>query len=281
MAQNRSFERVITGNQTTDGAGVRLYRVFGHDQTTRLDPFLMLDDIHSSDPDDYLAGFPEHPHRGMETVTYMISGSITHRDNLGNKGIIRSGDVQWMTAGSGIIHQEMPQRYEGMLQGFQLWVNLPRKDKMMPPRYREVPSETIPKVKLADDVEVRIIAGKLKDVQGPVRDIVVPVDYFDVSMPKGSRFIHRLQRGRNAFAYVFSGSVSDGGGSTARSGQMAIIETGEEARFEADQSGARFLLVSGEPIREPIAWGGPVVMNTREELDEAFREIENGTFVKT
>ncbi|MDD1743299.1 MAG: pirin family protein, partial [Methanomassiliicoccales archaeon] len=150
MAQNRSIERVISGNQTTDGAGVRLYRVFGHDLTTRLDPFLLLDDIHSSNPEDYLAGFPEHPHRGMETVTYMISGSITHRDNLGNKGVIRSGDVQWMTAGSGIIHQEMPQRYAGMLQGFQLWINLPSKDKMMPPRYREVPSGTIPKVKLAD-----------------------------------------------------------------------------------------------------------------------------------
>ncbi len=280
MAQNRPFERVISANQTTDGAGVHLYRVFGHDQTTRLDPFLLLDDIHSSNPNDYLAGFPEHPHRGIETVTYVVSGSITHRDSLGNEGIIRSGDVQWMTAGSGIIHREMPQRYEGMFQGFQLWVNLPKKNKLMPPRYREVSYKTIPRVTLADDIEVKIIAGRMAGAVGPVKDIVVPVDYFDVTMPKDGRFMHRVQSGRNAFAYVFSGSVSDGVGSVARTGQMAIIAAGEEVAFEANRGGARLLLVSGEPIREPIAWGGPIVMNTKEELDEAFRELERGTFVR-
>jgi redox-sensitive bicupin YhaK (pirin superfamily) len=279
MVQNRGFERVITGRQTTDGAGVHLYRVFGHDMIERLDPFLLLDDIHSSNPEDYLAGFPEHPHRGMETVTYMIAGKFTHRDNLGNKGTIQSGDVQWMTAGSGIIHQEMPERYDGMLQGFQLWVNLPKKNKMMPPRYREVPSRTIPIVRLPDNVEVKVIAGKLSVVEGPVKDIVVPVDYFDVTMPGRSEFIHTVQKGRNAFAYVFRGGVSSHG-SAARTGQLAIIPGGEEVTLEADEGGARFLLASGVPIQEPVAWGGPIVMNTEKELEEASLELRNGNFVR-
>ncbi len=263
-----------------DGAGVHLYRVFGNDQIERLDPFLLLDDIHSSNPDDYLAGFPEHPHRGMETVTYMISGSIAHRDSLGNKGTIRSGDVQWMTAGSGIIHKEMPERYDGMLQGFQLWVNLPKKNKLMSPRYRGIPSNAIPKVKLENDVEVKIIAGRLSEVEGPVQDLVVPVDYFDVLMPGGSKFTHRVQNGRNSFAYVFHGGVSDGEGSTARTGHLAIISSGEDVVFEADREGARFLLASGEPLKEPIAWGGPIVMNTEQELSEASIELRKGTFVR-
>jgi quercetin 2,3-dioxygenase len=280
MIQNRSFEQVITGKQTIDGAGVHLYRVFGHDLMERLDPFLLLDDIHSSNPEDYMAGFPEHPHRGMETVTYVIAGSINHRDSLGNKGTIRSGDVQWMTAGSGIIHQEMPQRYEGMFQGFQLWVNLPRKNKLMPPRYREVPSKAIPKVTLPDNVEVKIIAGSLSSVEGPVKDIVVPVDYFDVTMPGKSEFSHRVQKGRNAFAFVFRGGISDGERSVARTGQLTIIPGGTEIMFEADEGGARFLLASGEPLHEPIAWGGPIVMNTEKELDDASFELRRGTFVR-
>jgi redox-sensitive bicupin YhaK (pirin superfamily) len=280
MVQNQSFEQVITGRQTRDGAGVRLYRVFGHDLIERLDPFLLLDDIHSSNPEEYLAGFPDHPHRGMETVTYMISGSIAHRDNLGNKGTIRSGDVQWMTAGSGIIHQEMPERYEGMLQGFQLWVNLPKKNKMMPPRYREIPSKTIPKVELPDKVEVKVIAGRLSSVEGPVKDIVVPVDYFDVTMPGKSKFAHHVQKGRNAFAYVFRGSISAGGGSVAGTGQLAIISAGRDIVFEAGEGEARFLLASGEPLHEPVSWGGPIVMNSEEELDQASQELRNGTFVR-
>ena len=280
MAKNRSFEQVLNGRQTVDGAGVHLYRVFGNDQIERLDPFLLLDDIHSSNPDDYLAGFPKHPHRGMETLTYIISGSIAHRDNLGNKGTIGSGDAQWMTAGSGIIHKEMPERYDGMLQGFQLWVNLPKKNKLMSPRYREIPSKTIPKVKLEKDVEVKVIAGKLSDAEGPVKDIVVPVDYFDVSMAGNSKFAHKIQKGRNAFAYVFRGGVSDGEGSAARTGQLAIISSGEEIILEAEKGGARFLLASGEPLHEPIAWGGPIVMNTEEELREASLELRKGTFVR-
>lgn len=280
MISNQSFEQVITGRQTIDGAGVHLYRVFGHDLIERLDPFLLLDDIHSSNPDDYIAGFPEHPHRGMETVTYMISGSITHRDSLGNKGTIWSGDVQWMTAGSGIIHREMPQRYDGMLQGFQLWVNLPKNNKLMPPRYREVPSNMIPKVRLQDNVETKIIAGKLSSAEGPVKDIVVPVDYFDVTMSGKSKFYHRVQKGRNAFAYVFRGAVSDCKGSMARTGQLAIIPADADISFEADEGGARFLLASGEPLHEPIAWGGPIVMNIEKELDEASVELRKGTFVR-
>ncbi len=263
-----------------DGAGVHLYRVFGNDQIERLDPFLLLDDIHSSNPDDYLAGFPEHPHRGMETVTYMISGSIAHRDSLGNKGTIQSGDVQWMTAGSGIIHREMPERYDGMLQGFQLWVNLPKKNKLMSPRYRGIPSNAIPKVKMENGIEVKIIAGRLSEVEGPVKDLVVPVDYFDVLMPGGSKFTHRVQNGRNSFAYVFQGGVSDGEGSIARTGHLAIISPGEDVAFEADREGARFLLASGEPLKEPIAWGGPIVMNTEQELSEASSELRKGTFVR-
>ncbi len=280
MAQNRSLEQVLTGRQTRDGAGVSIYRVFGHDQIERLDPFLMLDDIHSSNPADYLAGFPEHPHRGMETVTYMISGTINHRDNLGNKGTIRSGDVQWMTAGRGILHQETPEPFDGMFQGFQLWINLPRENKLMPPRYREIPSKMIPSVKLANDVEVRIIAGTLAGTVGPVKDIVVPVDYFDVQMPGMSRFAHRVQRGRNAFAYVFRGSISADDGSKARAGQLAIIPDDKDVSLEADREGARFLLASGEPLHEPVAWGGPIVMNTEEELETASLELRKGTFVR-
>jgi redox-sensitive bicupin YhaK (pirin superfamily) len=184
-----------------------------------------------------------------------------------------------MTAGRGIIHQEMPERYEGVLQGFQLWVNLPKKNKMMPPRYREVPSRTIPKVRLPGDVEVKVIAGKLSAVEGPVKDIVVPVDYFDVEMPGGSKFIHTIQKGRNAFAYVFRGGISSEG-SAARTGQLAIITDGKEIMFEADEGGARFLLASGEPLHEPVAWGGPIVMNTEEELEEASLELRKGTFVR-
>jgi quercetin 2,3-dioxygenase len=280
MIQNKSFEQVITGRQTIDGAGVHLYRVFGHDLTEKLDPFLLLDDIHSSNPEDYMTGFPEHPHRGMETVTYVISGSITHSDSLGNKGTIRSGDVQWMTAGSGIIHQEMPQRFEGMFQGFQLWVNLPRKKKLMPPRYREVSSKTIPKVKLSNNVEVKIIAGSMSSVEGPIKDIVVPVDYFDITMPGKSRFVHRIQKRRNAFAYIFHGSISDRNGSIARTGQLAIMPSDTEVIFEAEAGGARFLMASGEPLHEPIAWGGPIVMNTEKELDEASLDLRRGTFVR-
>jgi redox-sensitive bicupin YhaK (pirin superfamily) len=280
MAKNQSIERVTTGKQTSDGAGVRLYRVFGNDMIERLDPFLMLDDFHSSNPEDYLAGFPEHPHRGMETVTYMISGSIDHRDNIGNKGTIRSGDVQWMTAGRGIIHQEMPQRFEGMLQGFQLWINLPKKNKMMPPRYREIPSRSIPKVMLQEDVEVKVIAGKLSNAEGPVRDIVVPVDYFDITMPGASKFTHTIQKGRNGFAYVFRGSFSNESGSTVRTGQMAVVNSGKEMILQADAEGARFLLASGVPLHEPIAWGGPIVMNTEEELEEASLDLRKGTFAR-
>lgn len=260
---------------------MHLKRALGPGEAKRADPFLLLDDFHSADPADYIAGFPWHPHRGIETVTYVIRGLIEHGDSIGNKGAIGSGDVQWMTAGGGILHQEMPREYSGMMQGFQLWVNLPASGKMMRPRYRDVKSSQIPEAVTADGASVKVIAGEVEGTRGPVRDLVVESEYLDVSIKPGKSFSHGVRRGNTAFAYIFEGRGGFGGnGKSFGPEDLILFEDGDTVQARAGKDGIRFLLVSGKPLREPIAWGGPIVMNTEEELDTAFRELREGTFIR-
>lgn len=279
----RKAQRILKSKPTTEGAGVHLFRAFGPNETGLLDPFLMLDDFHSSDPEDYMAGFPRHPHRGIETVTYMIRGVIDHQDSMGNKGTIRSGDVQWMTAGSGILHQEMPQSYDGEFQGFQLWINLPASKKMMDPRYRGIDGAHIPTAKLAEGVEAKVIAGQAGGVTGPVKDLIVKAEYLDVMM--GSNRVVSIPSDPESiqFAYVFEGLASDGAEEEEPWGRgtAVVFGKGDSVRIRSERSGARFLLISGRPLREPIAWGGPIVMNTDDQLDRAFEELRLGTFIKS
>ncbi len=276
---DRKVLGVHPSRPTIEGAGVRLFRAFGHDEARRMDPFLMLDDFHSGDPDDYMAGFPWHPHRGFETVTYMVTGAMEHRDNLGNRGTIRDGDVQWMTAGSGIIHQEKPLRAEGFMQGFQLWVNLPRAHKVTAPRYRGITADQIPEAKLGD-ASVRVIAGTLNGVLGPVRDLFVDIEFIDVSLTPGAEFTHETDESWTAFAYTFKGAAGFNGTRPIEAYNFVEFGVGDRVTAEAGPQGARFLLVSGEPLGEPIAWRGSIVMNTQTELDQAYREIREGTFIK-
>jgi redox-sensitive bicupin YhaK (pirin superfamily) len=296
----RGIDSIMKAVPTVEGAGVRLKRVFGYHQVPRFDPFLLLDDFHSDDPADYLAGFPWHPHRGIETITYVLHGHVEHGDSLGNSGVIREGDVQWMTAGSGIIHQEMPKNANGdLLWGFQLWANLPTAEKMMAPRYREITRSMIPVVTAKNRVEVRIICGQLGDTQGPVEDIVIQPEYLDVSMPAETTWEHPVPRGKTALAYIVSGSAwfdpSGRGTCHAMSGvydtsfdtdcmigaeSVVLFEDGEAVQIRTGHESVRFLMISGNPLREPIAWYGPVVMNTDEELETAFREYREGTFIK-
>lgn len=278
---NRKIERILKSKPTLEGAGVHLKRAFGYNEVPELDPFLLLDDFHSDNPADYIAGFPWHPHRGIETVTYMLEGMVEHGDSMGNKGVILPGDVQWMTAGSGIIHQEMPKGFNGNMWGFQLWVNLPSTHKMMEPRYREVKNEQIPEVAIDEDVKIRVICGDFENTKGPVRDIVVDPEYLDITMAPGSEFDHSIKRGYRAFAYVI-----EGGGYFADEEKLIDIEhlvnfkDGDKVKITSGDKKLRFLLVSGKPLGEPVAWYGPVVMNTQEELDIAFEEYRNGTFIK-
>ncbi|HEY3420474.1 MAG TPA: pirin family protein [Methanomassiliicoccales archaeon] len=282
MQEIRKIVRSSKGNPTSDGAGVRLKRAFGPEDADLLDPFLLLDHFGSDDPDDYMAGFPMHPHRGIETITYILKGTVDHRDSTGRTGAINAGDIQWMTAGSGIMHQEMPRLSPTGVNGFQLWVNLPRARKMMDPRYRDVRKETIPTVEIGNGAEVKVVAGKVKGTPGPVRDLILPVEFLDVTLNRGGSLEREIPSQNNAFAYVFEGSVKFmEGGLLVETEHLAIFGRGDGVMAEAGPDGARFLLVSGRPIKEPIAWGGPVVMNTEEELDTAFREIHNGTFIKT
>lgn len=257
---------------------MRLRRAFGFDHVPRFDPFLMLDDFSSDDPDDYRAGFPWHPHRGIETVTYLLKGRVTHGDSIGNSGTIGPGDVQWMTAGSGIVHQEMPQPTRGGLAGFQLWVNLPARDKLTTPRYRDVAAASIPVVTPVPGVKVRVIAGEIAGVRGPVRDIVVDPEYLDVSLRTGVAFAQPMAHGLNGFCYVVEGAVSVGG-RTVAAGSVALLGAGDLVRLQADEV-SRVLLVSGRPLGEPVAWRGPIVMNTEQELDVAFDEYRRGDFIK-
>ncbi|HEY5532174.1 MAG TPA: pirin family protein [Candidatus Anoxymicrobiaceae bacterium] len=266
--------------RTMEGAGVRLKRAFGNYQAESMDPFLLLDNFGSDDPADYTAGFPWHPHRGIETVTYMLAGDVDHGDSLGNRGTIGTGDVQWMTAGSGIIHQEMPQPYEGAMRGFQLWVNLPAKDKMMNPRYRGILADEVPELEV-EGAKIKVVAGDIAGTRGPVRDLVIDTVYFDVEVQPGARSEIPVAGIHTVFAYVFEGSVSFREGNRAEdSGTLVLFEKGDSVNFAAGNATARFLLVSGEPLGEPIAWRGPIVMNTEKELDLAFREYRDGTFIK-
>jgi redox-sensitive bicupin YhaK (pirin superfamily) len=247
------------------------------------DPFLLLDDFRSGNPAHYLKGFPWHPHRGIETITYVLKGDVEHGDSMGNKGIISTGDVQWMTAGSGIIHQEMPKGdAKGAMEGFQLWANLPAKNKMMEPRYRDVKSSAIPEVKVAGGATVRVICGTAGKTKGPVRDIVTDPEYLDVSVPAGSSFVHATRRGHTVIAYVFEGEGIFDSNSKTPAGNHSVIlfDDGDHVEVVTKKSGVRFLLVSGRPLGEPVAWYGPIVMNTEEELRAAFEEYENGTFIK-
>ena len=282
MKTSRLIKSVSRSKRTIEGAGVKLKRAFGHAEVPLFDPFLMLDDFHSDKPEDYIAGFPWHPHRGIETVTYMISGEVEHGDSMGNKGIIRSGEVQWMTAGSGIIHQEMPKRQKGTLWGLQLWVNLPASHKMMNPRYRDIRAQDIPEFKTESGAVVKVIAGRVNGVQGPVKDIILDPEYLDVAVPAGGRFEHSIKRSHNVFAYVLVGKgfFDPRNKDELSAEQLILFDGGDEVSAVAGEAGLRFLLVSGQPIKEPVAWSGPIVMNSEAELSLAFEEYRNGTFIK-
>ena len=299
--QTRMVSRVLKSVPTIEGAGVHLKRAFGYHQLPLFDPFLMLDDFHTSNPDEYLAGFPWHPHRGIETITYILEGLVAHGDSMGNSGVIGAGDVQWMTAGSGIIHQEMPKLSpSGTMWGFQFWANLPASQKMMAPRYRDVPADTIPVVTLRSGCSVRVIAGTIAGMQGPVRDIVIEPELMDVTVPPGVVFEHAVIAGHTVLAYLLDGQGrfdegvdpyafeyvgsgwmdSERGCSFGPETTVLYAREGDGIRVTAGEQGLRFLLLSGRPLNEPIAWQGPIVMNTRDELRIAFEEFHKGTFVK-
>jgi redox-sensitive bicupin YhaK (pirin superfamily) len=279
--QNRQIARIIEPQPVVEGAGVRLKRSIAGAALDYLDPFLLFDHFGSDNPRDYLPGFPMHPHRGIETVTYMLAGAVTHRDSLGNAGTIGAGDVQWMTAGRGIMHEEMPQPVDGRMGGFQLWVNLPARLKMTQPRYQEILSAALPEVRRDDGAVVRVIAGAVGDVQGPVIDIFAEPEYLDVTLPANATFEQPVTRGHNAFAYVFEGGGTFGDDTaTFGSPKMIILGDGDIVRAQAGANGLRFLLVSGAPLGEPIARYGPFVMNTREEILQALADLRDGTFVQ-
>ncbi|HOY67232.1 MAG TPA: pirin family protein [Candidatus Ozemobacteraceae bacterium] len=279
MPDQREIRKVVSGSRQEDGAGVRLVRVIGHADVQEFDPFLMLDAFDSRNPDDYVRGFPWHPHRGIETVTYLISGNIEHGDSLGNKGAIVDGSCQWMTAGSGIIHQEMPQPSERML-GLQLWVNLPRKDKMTEPQYRDIKPDSVPKLR-EGNAAVAIVSGTYGGVAGPTQGDYVKVLALDVELTPGASWHLATSPDDTVFAYLFEGSGTFGTHTTPIESHRAVLfGEGRELVVKAGPEGLRFMLFAGKPLREPIAWGGPIVMNTREELRQAFAEIDNNTFIR-
>jgi len=278
----RTVSQLITPIRVIEGAGVLLKRSIATRTLDYLDPFLLLDHFGSDDPADYLAGFPMHPHRGIETVTYMLAGRVTHHDSLGNHGTIGGGDVQWMTAGGGIMHEEMPEPYEGKMEGFQLWVNLPAKLKMTAPRYQDIQSADIPEIELTGGAKVRLIAGHYGTSSGAVTDIYADPTYLDVTLPPETSFSHSIPTGHAVFAYLFRGNGMFGDSSvTVKSPQLVIFGDGEIVNVKATAEEARFLLVSGLPLGEPIARYGPFVMNTREEINQALMELRNGTFIKS
>lgn len=280
MGEERRIYRISKSKPTLEGAGVHLKRAFGY-HDPMLDPFLLLDDFHSDNPEDYVAGFPWHPHRGIETITYMLHGEVAHGDSMGNKGMIGPGDVQWMTAGSGIIHEEMPKQTNRLLHGFQLWANLPSHHKMMHPRYRDVKKENIPLVDIDKNVSVRVICGKVKGVKGPVQDIITDPEYLDTTIKPNSSYTHTVERGYNAFAYIIDGTASFGESKGLVGAEnLVIFEDGDYISIKSGNHGARLLLCSGKPIGEPVAWRGPIVMNTEEELTLAFDEFQKGSFIK-
>lgn len=276
----RAIKAIHRGEPVTEGAGVKLRRVFGYFEAPDFDPFLLFDDFRSDRPEDFVRGFPWHPHRGIETITYVTKGDVEHGDSLGNTGVISSGDVQWMTAGSGIIHQEMPKGdANGSMHGFQLWANLPAAQKMMAPRYRGLTAADIPEAALPDGTRIRVIAGRVDGVRGPMDDIVIQPEYLDCSVPGATVFTHALPRDHTAFVYVIGGS-GHAEGEKVLDRTLVLFEHGDELRVSAGDDGIRFLLVSGKPLGEPVAWRGPIVMNTKAELDLAFQEYREGTFIK-
>jgi redox-sensitive bicupin YhaK (pirin superfamily) len=284
MAKIRKIAHRIMGQMTSDGAGVRLRRIFGFNEEGMFDPFLLLDFFGSDNPHDYIAGFPWHPHRGMETVTYMLDGKVEHGDSIGNKGIIGKGDIQWMTAGNGIIHQEMPKPEEdARMFGLQLWINLPASKKMMPPRYQEIKGAEIPEIQLKNGVSIKVIAGSFDDVKGPVIDIIADPIYFDVALPSNTSYTIPVESNYTVFVFVFEGEgfFDEKESNPVKSGEVALLKDGTEMKVITHASHVRFLLISGKPIGEPIAWRGPIVMNTEAELDLAFKELREGNFIKT
>jgi redox-sensitive bicupin YhaK (pirin superfamily) len=297
----RPIKRLSKAKPTIEGAGVHLRRAFGFGDTKEVDPFLLLDDFRGDVPEEYLAGFPWHPHRGIETITYVLAGKVEHGDSMGNSGVIGAGDVQWMTAGRGIIHQEMPKGDEvGRMHGFQLWANLPSALKMTAPHYQEVKAGDIPEVIDDDETRVRVVCGSYHGTRGPVDGIAADPIYLDVSVPSGKRKTLHVDTSRHAFAYVFAGAgkfcnaseplavPTEGVGwsdttlpTEADNRSLVLFDTGDEVSLQAGDDGIRFLLVSGKPLKEPVAWYGPIVMNTQAELREAFEELQKGTFLKS
>jgi quercetin 2,3-dioxygenase len=276
----RTVARLITGQPTSDGAGVRLTRVIGTAALPDLDPFLMLDEFGSNEASDYIAGFPDHPHRGFETVTYMLAGRMRHRDNQGNSGLLLPGGAQWMTAGRGIVHSEMPEQEEGLMRGFQLWVNLPARDKMTAPRYQDIEPDRIPEVTLQDGTRVRVVAGTVGGRQGPVSAVATDPIYLDVALAPGGRFDHELPAGHAAFAYVYEGAVAIGAppaGTAVARGRLAVLSPGRRVAVTAGAA-ARFILVAGRPLGEPVVKYGPFVMNTADEIRQAVRDYQSGRF---
>jgi len=297
----RPVKRIVESQPTMEGAGVKLRRAFGFGNTDEFDPFLLLDDFRNDRPEDYRAGFPWHPHRGIETITYVLKGTVDHGDSLGNQGTLGAGDVQWMTAGRGILHQEMPQGdAQGQMHGFQLWANLPSSLKMTPPRYQDVPAAEIPEIVDDDGTRVRIVCGDFWGKRGPVEGVAADPRYLDVFVPPGKRKTLPVETERHAFAYVFEGSgvfrgasepfgvltekAVDDGEVLVReqtgNRSLVVFDRGDEVTVQAGEQGIRFLLVSGKPIEEPVAWYGPIVMNTQAELQQAVAELRNGTFIK-
>jgi redox-sensitive bicupin YhaK (pirin superfamily) len=275
----RQIRHIYHGQQVTEGAGVTLRRMFSSREAALFDPFLMLDDFRSDHPQEYIKGFPWHPHRGIETITYVLKGDVEHGDSLGNSGVISAGDVQWMTAGSGIIHQEMPKGDEtGAMHGFQLWANLPASRKMMPPRYRGITAGEIPEAR-TPEANIKVIAGKVGDVAGPVDDVVIDPQYLDCAIAPGMEFVHQAPLGHTAFVFIHGGEGTISGSPVAN-GDLVLFGDGDELAATAGQTALKLLLMSGRPLREPIAWGGPIVMNTQDELDLAFRELRDKTFIK-
>ncbi|MDF1735764.1 MAG: pirin family protein [Minwuia sp.] len=274
----RAVAHIVPGVAAQDGAGVRLKRSLGGPELQLFDPFLLLDEFRSDDASDYIAGFPDHPHRGFETVTYMLAGRMGHKDNQGNAGLLKPGGAQWMTAGRGIVHSEMPEQEDGLMWGFQLWVNLPAAQKMRPPRYQDIEPEDIPELDLADGVRVRLVAGTLRGQEGAVRDIAVSPIYWDVHLEADRSLAEALPAGHNAFIYVYEGAVSVGD-RPVRTGEMALLTHGALLDVQsAHAAAARFLVIAGQPIGEQVARYGPFVMNTREEIMQAFQDYQAGRF---
>jgi len=276
MANSREVARKVLGQPTSDGAGVRMTRIIGTQRLDHFDPFLLLDEFRSDDPNDYIAGFPDHPHRGFETVTYMLAGNMRHGDNQGNTGHLGPGSVQWMTAGRGIVHSEFPEQEDGLMWGFQLWVNLPATDKMTAPRYQDIPADAIPAVELEPGIHARVIVGELGGAKGPISGVATQPVYYDLGLSEGKRYSVGLPQAHNAFVYVFQGSAKIGAaGAFIQRGEMALLTHGESLLIEAVDD-CRCIIVAGRPLNEPIARYGPFVMNTREEIYKAFEDFQAG-----